>query len=81
MLSTDFDRWVAQNNIPEMFEYGKGWWDYVELIRRYADKFEFSDVRVVGHYTVRPSGRSLPAALNRRAESSSRMTPTARLTS
>jgi len=62
MLSTEFDRWVGENNIPETFEYGKGWWDYVELIRRYADKFEFSDVRVVGHYVVRtpPPEEKLP---------------------
>ena len=62
MLSTDFDRWVAQNNIPERFEYGKGWWDYVELICRYADKVEIADVRVVGHYVVRtpPPEEELP---------------------
>jgi len=52
MALSEFDHWVAENNIPEQFAYGKGWWDYVELIRRFAHKFEVSDVRVVGHYMV-----------------------------
>jgi hypothetical protein len=62
MLVTEFDRWVADNNIPECFEYGKGWWDYVELIRRFANKFDMPDVRVVGHYAVRtpPPEEELP---------------------
>ncbi len=62
MPSTEFDRWVTENNVPERFEYGKGWWDYVELIRRYADKFDISDARVVGHYVVRtpPPEEDLP---------------------
>ncbi len=49
---TEFDRWVGANNIPERFEYGKGWWDYVELIRRFNCKFDLSDVRVIGDYKV-----------------------------
>src|SRR4051812_20680866 len=52
MLVTEFDRWVADDNIPGRFEYGKGWWDYVALIRRFANKFDIPDVRVVGHYVV-----------------------------
>jgi hypothetical protein len=51
-MDTEFDRWVGENNIPERFEYGKGWWDYVELVRRFASKFDVEDVRVVGHYVV-----------------------------
>jgi hypothetical protein len=47
-----FDRWVADNSIPASFEYAKGWWDYVELIRRFHAKFAIDDVRVVGHYTI-----------------------------
>ena len=62
IVITDFDRWVAQNNIPESFEYGKGWWDYVELVRRLACKFDVPDVRVVGSYFVRtpPPEEDLP---------------------
>ena len=58
----DFDRWVGENNIPSHFEYGKGWWDYVELIRRFASKFDVEDARVVGHYVVRtpPPEEQLP---------------------
>ena len=26
MTITEFDRWVGENNIPDAFEYGKGWW-------------------------------------------------------
>jgi hypothetical protein len=51
-MVTDFDRWVGEHNIPPHFEYGKGWWDYVELVRRFASKFDVEDVRVVGHYIV-----------------------------
>lgn len=51
-LITTFDRWVSDNNIPSTFEYGKGWWDYVELVQRFAHKFDVSDVTVVGHYVV-----------------------------
>ncbi len=51
-MDTEFDRWVGENNIPERFEYGKGWWDYVELVRRFASKFDVEDVWVVGHYVV-----------------------------
>jgi hypothetical protein len=59
---TEFDRWVGENNIPERFEYSKGWWDYVELVRRFASKFGADDVRVVGHYIVRtpPPEEKLP---------------------
>lgn len=52
MDATDFDRWVNDNHIPERFEYGKGWWDYVELVRRFADRLDTRDVRVIGHYIV-----------------------------
>jgi len=49
---SEFDRWVSDNNIPESFEYGKGWWDYIELVRRFAWRLDTDDVRVVGHYVV-----------------------------
>jgi hypothetical protein len=49
---SDFDRWVSENNIPERFEYSKGWWDYVELVRRFADHLGTNEVRVIGHYTI-----------------------------
>lgn len=51
-LITSFDRWVSRNNIPDTYEYRKGWWDYVELIQRFARKFDCIDVTVVGHYIV-----------------------------
>jgi hypothetical protein len=70
-MVTAFDRWVGENNIPPNFEYGKGWWDYVELVRRFAAKFDVEDVQVVGHYAVHtpPPEERLPmpaVALNRR---------------
>jgi hypothetical protein len=52
MKISDFDRWVSQNNLPEEFEYSKGWWDYVELVRRFAARLDSDDVRVIGHYFV-----------------------------
>lgn len=47
-----FDRWVNDNNISDTFEYAKGWWDYIELVRRFAFRLDAEDVRVVGHYVV-----------------------------
>lgn len=71
MVATEFDRWVGKNNIPRSFEYGKGWWDYVELVRRFVAKFDIEDARVVGHYVVNtpPPEEKLPmpaVALTRR---------------
>jgi hypothetical protein len=33
-LPMGFDRWVNGNNPDERLPCGKGWWDYIELIRR-----------------------------------------------
>jgi hypothetical protein len=49
---SDFDRWVSANNIPDTFEYAKGWWDYVELVRRFAFRLGTDDVCVLGSYIV-----------------------------
>lgn len=57
---SQFDRWVGANNISEDFEYAKGWWEYVELVRNFAFKHEIKDVRVVGHYTVSTPEEELP---------------------
>jgi len=42
----------AQGNIADTFEFGEGWWDYVELVRRSALRLDSEDVRVIGHYVV-----------------------------
>lgn len=62
MTITELDRWVGENNVSGAFEYGKGWWDYVELVRRFSSKFELADVRVAGHYIVHtpPPEEELP---------------------
>lgn len=49
---SEFDKWVNDHNIPETFAFGKGWWDYVELVRRFAAHLNTEDVRVIGHYLV-----------------------------
>lgn len=61
-LVTSFDRWVSENNVSTTFEYSKGWWDYVEMIRRFATKLDVEDVIVVGHYVIRtpPPEEQLP---------------------
>lgn len=52
MKISSFDRWVNDNNISNTFEYAKGWWDYIELVRRFALRLNTEDVRVIGHYVV-----------------------------
>jgi hypothetical protein len=49
---TSFNRWVNDNNIPESYEYSKGWWDWIELVQKWTHKLELDDVRVIGHYVV-----------------------------
>ncbi len=48
----NFDQWVSDNNPPLHLEYGKGWWDYIEIVRRLADKFTIDDIAVVGTYVI-----------------------------
>jgi len=52
VIVSEFDRWVGENNISESFEYTKGWWDHIELVRRFADRLGTREVRVVGHYHI-----------------------------
>jgi hypothetical protein len=49
---SEFDRWVSENNIPDTFEYSKRWWDYVELVRRFASRCGSDDIRIIGHYFI-----------------------------
>ncbi len=48
----ELDTWISDNNPPDHLEYGKGWWDYVELLQRLTAKLEPDEVRVVGTYIV-----------------------------
>lgn len=49
---SEFDRWTLDHPVSEAFVFHKGWWDYVELVRRFSAKFAISRVRVVGEYIV-----------------------------
>jgi len=49
---SEFDRWVSENVIPDTYQYSKGWWDYVDLVRKLSTKFNVEDVRVVGHHLI-----------------------------
>ncbi len=49
-LPTSFNRWINDNNPPAHLEYGKGWWDYVEILQRLLDKFAIEEPEVVGTY-------------------------------
>jgi hypothetical protein len=49
---SDFDAWVGEHNPASNLEYGKAWWDYVEIIRRLVDKFSATDIRVIDTYVV-----------------------------
>ena len=52
-LPTSFDQWVSENNPPVRLSYGKGWWDYIEILRRLADKFEIAAMDVIGTYVMK----------------------------
>lgn len=52
MSATKLDIWVAENNPAPELQYGKGFWDYVEMVRRLVEKFEAEDERVLGTYVV-----------------------------
>ena len=59
------DRWVNENNIPEAYEYGKGWWDYIEWVREFAARAA-PDQRVKPHKISRTKGRrALPFSVRR----------------
>jgi hypothetical protein len=49
----DLDRWVNDNNPDEQLQFSKGWWDYIELIRRLMSKFGAKEARVVATYPMR----------------------------
>lgn len=51
-LPMDIDRWVNDNNPDEQLQYRKGWWDYIELIRRLMGKFETQEAQVVAIYIM-----------------------------
>jgi hypothetical protein len=52
MTPIPLDQWVNDNNPPAHLEYGKGWWDYIEILRRIAWKFNVDHIDVVGTYVV-----------------------------
>jgi hypothetical protein len=47
-----FDEWVHHNNPPQHLEYGKGFWDYIEILQGFVAKFEATDERLIGTYVV-----------------------------
>ena len=53
MEALSFDQWVNDNNPPIHMEYGKGWWDYIETLRRVIDKFEVDEAKVIATYTMK----------------------------
>ncbi len=53
MTPVPLDHWVNDNNPPAHLQYGKGWWDYVETLRRLVDKFEIAHADVVATYSMR----------------------------
>ena len=49
---SDFDRWVASNNPNPKLSYGKGWWDFVEIVRRLTEKLEIKDVSTASTFVL-----------------------------
>jgi hypothetical protein len=62
MNATEFDRWVSANHISSKYRYGKGFWDYVELVQKLSHKFGIDDVRLIGRYVIEtpPPEEKLP---------------------
>jgi hypothetical protein len=52
MTPIPLDHWVSDNNPPTHLQYGKGWWDYIEILRRVVEKFDVEHVDVVGTYVM-----------------------------
>ena len=45
MTPIPLDHWVSDNNPPMRLQYGKGWWGYIETLRRLMEKFEVEHAR------------------------------------
>lgn len=58
---TNLDRWVCEHQPDSEQSYGKGWWDFIEDIRRFADKLQLREIDVVGSYILHtpPPGETL----------------------
>jgi hypothetical protein len=54
-MPIDFNRWVNDNNPDEHLQYRKGWWDYIEIVRRLAGKFEIDDgdIQVISTFAMK----------------------------
>lgn len=48
----DFDRWVNDNNPDPKLSYGKGWWDFVEIIRRLAWRLDLKDISTAATFAL-----------------------------
>ena len=53
MTPVPLDQWVNDNTPPAHLQYGKGWWDCIETLRRLVDKFNIVHVDVVATYSMR----------------------------
>lgn len=47
-----FDQWVHENNPNPKLTYGKGWWDFIGVLRALAEKLEIHDVSVVATFVL-----------------------------
>jgi hypothetical protein len=52
----NLDRWVNDDNPDEQLQYGKGWWDYIELIRHLM--YKFGVVETKERWTTQPASRA-----------------------
>jgi hypothetical protein len=53
--AVDFNQWTNDHNPDESVSYRKGWWDYIEIVRRLAGKFDIEDrdIQVVSTYLMK----------------------------
>ena len=52
MKKINFDEWVSNNNPSEKLSYGKGWWDYIEYIRKLGEMLDTKDINVIDTFEM-----------------------------
>lgn len=47
-----FNQWVSENNPDDSLSYKKGWWDYIETLRRLESHYNFPILGVISTFEM-----------------------------